>query len=371
VIRRSPTLGIFGRLVAKELLLHAGLTITAGLVLFIAIDTIETGNSLEGRGSVIDLVGLELYNLPLVFQQIAALATMIGATTASAAIARRGESAAIFAAGGPPTALLRPALLVGCVLAGGYASITEWVAPFARAELAATRHRLGLPASGSDSVRRGQSWLKGENRIYRVGALEDQAGLALGQVLMLRIERGRLLDRWDIDRLVYREHAWLAEGCVHRAFGADGSLRTERSSELTLDLAESPDDFVVSVAAPHRLGYRALASTLEAKERLGQPAIEHRVELHRRHAVPLANLLAVVLGVGLALRLGRRPTFAAALGLGAAAGFSGWLLDELGYALAGSGAFPAGIAAHLTLATWTAGACLAWWAAFRLGIRGR
>lgn len=367
--RRAPFLGIFGRLVLKEALVHVGLALLAGLVLFIAIDSVETGNVMEGKGSALDLLLLEVYNAPLVYQQLAVFAALVGSATAVSSLVRRGEVVAIFSAGGPPGAVGRPALLAGLTLGLFYAAVAEWIAPPARAELSATRRRLGLPAAGADAVRRGQSWFRGRDLFYRVGALEDQAGRTLGSVLMLRLVEGRLVDRWDVERLRYDGEGWIAEGYVHRALAAD-DLTTERADERRLTLDELPEDFVVSVAAPHRLPYRALLSTLKTRERLGQPAIEHRVELWRRHTLPLLSILAVLLGAGVGLRLGRKPTFAGALGAGAALGFFVWLLDEVSVALAQGAALSPGIAAHLAVVVL---ACLVtgtWWVAARRGIRG-
>lgn len=367
--RRAPFLGLFGRLVLRDVVVHVGLALLSGLVLFVAIDTVETGNVMDGRGSAVDLLLLEVYNLPLVYQQLAVFAALVGSATAVGSLVRRGEVLAVFSAGGPPSSVAKPALLAGLIFAAGFAAVAEWITPPARAELAATRRRLGLPAAGADAVRRGQSWFRGRDLFYRIGSLEDQAGWTLGGVLMLRLEGGRLLDRWDVERLRWDGAGWIAEGCVHRALGAD-TIHTERHEERPLSLSELPEDFVVSVAAPHRLPYRALLETLRVRERLGQPSIEHRVELWRRHTLPLLNVLAVLLGAGVGLRLGKKPTFAAALAAGTGLGFFVWLMEEVNVAMATGAALSPGVATHLAPLILAAMGGLAWWIAGRRGIRG-
>ncbi len=367
IARRAPWLGRFARQLCLDVLLHVGIALLAGLSLFIAVDVVESGNLASATASAQDLLLLELHAAPRIVLELAGMAGLIGTLTALSALARRGELVAFFAAGAPPGALLRPALLVGLMVALASAALTEWVAPSAAAQVSALRRRIGLP-SGREALHRGQRWFRGSDRIFRVDDLEDREGRVLAKVLILRLADGRLLERWDAARLVFDGQAWVAEDVVHRRFEAADGLTTERAARLPLELAERPADFVRSVAPPDRLPLAALLDTLRARERLGQPALEHRLELARRLARPLALLLAIPLGVALALRLGRRPTFAGALAAGGGAGFALWMTDEVGMALAGTGALSPGPAAHLGLVAIAGTLALAWRSAERRGL---
>ena len=366
---RVPVLGRFSRLVARELLLHITVACLAGLSLFVAVELVESGNLADARARALDLALLQVVGLPLILQQILGMCVLVGSLTATAALLRRQEVLAMFAAGGSPGVLLAPALLVGGLVAGLSASLTEWVAPPAHAEVATLRRRVGLPTSGQDSQVRSRAWFKGEDVIFRVEDLEDAQGRVLAGVMLLRLGDGQLRERWDIAQLTWTEGRWHARGVVRRVFDPGGALTTERLEDLTLDLAESPEDFVRSVGAPHRLRFTALRATAAARARLGQPAAEHHLELFRRFARPCALLLAVTLGAALALRLGRRPTLAAALGIGGVVGFSLWLVDELAVALAIATALPPPVAALLGPAALAGGSLLAWLAAHRHGLR--
>ncbi|MCK6550909.1 LptF/LptG family permease, partial [Myxococcota bacterium] len=313
VLRRSPWLGLFGRQLARDVGLHVAIAFGAAITLFVAIDSVEVVNRALSRATLLDLLRLQLYGIPAVVQQFASFCVLIGTMTALASLVRRGEIVAFFAAGASPFAILRPIVCAGLVIAAAEAGLTEWIAPRARAEVSAARHRLGLPSLAGDKVGSvSQTWFRGEDLVYRVEALEDPRGRVLGHVLVLRIVEGHLVERWDVDRLVYEDGRWIGEGVVHRQFGADAELATERLERALLSLVEDPEDFVRSIGAPERLSYAALAETTRARERLGQPALAHRLELYRRHTYPLLLVVAVVLGAAVALRLGRRPTVAGA-----------------------------------------------------------
>lgn len=342
----APWFGRFARQVVRDILLHVTIATLAGLSLFIAVDFVETGNVTAGRGSAWDVTLLELAGLPVVYQQIAAFCALIGTLTALSALARRQEIVAMLAAGASPIAFLKPALVAGLVLATVYAMATEWIVPPARAQTSVLRRRLGLPTRHTDVLRKGRMWFKGRDRIYRVEDLEDEAGRQLGGVLMLKITDGRLEQRHDVERLRHTERGWIGERVLVRSFGENGIV-TSSHAETKLDLVERPDDFVRSVGAPNRLPLARLYDSTVARERLGQPAVQHRLELYRRIGLPITIALAVALGAGLALLIGRRPSLALALGTGAGLGFLLWLVDEISLALAAAAALSPVSAAQL------------------------
>lgn len=335
--RTAPWLGRIGRLVVRELAASVAIALGAAITLFIAIDSVEAVNRALSRATVIDLLLLELCSIPGVLQQFGAFAAVLGGTAAVAALVRRGEGVAILAAGGSTAVILKPALLAGLALAAAESAMTEWIVPPARAELGAARRRLGLAGAGSEAASAGRSWFRGSDLVYRVDALEDTSGRTLAGVLILRIERGRLVERWDVERLRFAGGAWTGAGIVHRRFGEE-SLVTERIGEAPITLHEAPEDFVRSIGAPDRLSYAALVETTEARERLGQPAIAHRLELFRRRSRPVTLVFSLVLAAALGLRLGRRPPLATALAAAAPFGFLLWVFDEVGVALGSTGA---------------------------------
>lgn len=363
---RSPWLGRFGRQVARDVTLHVTLTVLGALLLFMAVDTVETGNMAKNAEDTWRVLELELTSLPLVFQQVAGLCVLVGTCTALGGLVRRGEVVAMLAAGGPPSVVLKPALLCGILWAVALALLTETVVPEAHARVTQLRRQLGLPTRTETYGQ--QAWFRGRDRIFRVRALEDTEGRALADVLMLRIVDGRLEERWDVRQLAFADGVWTARDALHRRFEGEDGLRTARHASLELALAERPEDFVQSVGAPPRLRFAALSRAIAARDRLGQPATAHTLELYRRILQPWVLLAGLAGAAGLMLRIGRRPTVAKALGTGVGLGFSLWVFDEVSVALAGTRTLPPSLGAALPALLATVFAGLAWLAAYRRGI---
>ena len=114
--------------------------------------------------------------------------------------------------------------------------------------------------------------------------------------------------------------------------------------------------------------YRPLAESTETRQRLGRPAIGHRLELYGRHAMPLVILVAMILATAVALRLGRRQSLATALAAGTLVGFSIWLVSEIAKMTGSAGAVPAWLSSHITLLLLVFSLCLAWTMGARRGI---
>lgn len=358
---RTPWLGGFARHLARTVLAHCALACGAGLVLFSLIDAVELGNRLAPRAAWADLVALELWGLPRVLRQILGFGTLLGVLTATGHLVRRGEIFAVLAAGGSPATVLRPVLLVGAVLGTGHAGLTEWVVPRAQARVSELRARLGLPVRRSELLARPSVWFRGADRFFRVDDLGAEDGRTLVRVLMLRTDGGRLVERWDADRLDWDGASWTATGLVHRRLDPDHAFMATRSATAALSLRERPEDFVRRVGLASRLPLGALLETVRARRRLGRNTAGHRLEVGRRLAGPLSLLLGAVLSAGIAMRLGRRPSLASALGAGAAVGLAFWLAEELANGLATVGMLAPEVCALGVPLLAGAGAAAVWW----------
>lgn len=365
---RGPWLGLFARQLIKTVCTHVGLSVLASLLLYVAIDTVETGNMAKNTDDAWQVLKLELVTLPVVFQQFAGMAILIGTATTLASLIRRGEVVAMFAAGGPPSLLLKPVFLAGLFWALGYGAITEWVAPGAHAEIASLRRALGMGRKHSAGLRGSRNWFTGQHRIFRVGDLMDTEGRALAEVLILKVRDGRLVQRWDVQRLTWDAGTWTAHDVVQRTWATTDTQETEHLKQMQLDLPETPEDFVRSVGAPERLSFGALSQAVAARRRLGQPVQLHEVELFRRIARPFTLLFAMLAAAALILRIGRHPTVAAGLGAGTVAGFSLWLVEELALALAATSALSAGVAVAVPAVGAALAAIALWGLAYRRGI---
>lgn len=365
---RAPWFGRFARQVTADVLVHVLIATLAGVVLFSVVDFVEVGNRARAAATSADFGALALYSVPRVLQLLLPVAATIGTLTAVSALSRRREIVAWFAAGASSWAMAKPLIVAGLVVGVGYGAIIEWLVPPAASHESAVRARMGLPRSDAQLGRHG--WYKGKQWLYRVRTLATPDGTQLDDVLMLHVAQGRLHHRRDLGVLKHDGEGWLGQRIVDRNL-ADDSMTTATVAAERLSLVERPKDFVGALGAPSRLAYADLRASTETRERLGRPALAHRIELYRRHTGPIIMLLVMVVAGALGVRLGRRQTMASALGAGAALGFSVWLLREMAKLMGTAGALPPAIAGHLVAVVLLVLVALAWGAVARHGVAER
>lgn len=355
--RRVPWAGRFARTLALTVATHVALSTLAGVCLYLVIDFVEVGNFISDKSDGALLARLTLLNLPRVLRMMVPVAAPIGVLTAVGALVRRREVEAMLAAGASPLVVATPVLCCGLVLGALHAANVELGVPPSAIEVGALRKKLGLGSGPLEAYQKRQAWFRGRDLVYRVGRLADRAGTRAEDVLVLRLGDGRLLERWDLGALVRQGDQWIGEDVVFRRFDEGATLSSTRAARIVVPVRETPQDFVLSVAPPERMPLLELWATAEARERLGRDSPAHWTELGRRFVTPLGIVLSMLLASAIALRIGRRPTLARALGLGAGLGAGVWLVSDLAALLGGSGAlgaWPAALVLPVVLLSATA-----------------
>lgn len=372
--RRSPWLGRFARRLIIDVLSHISVACCAGTVLFLVVDFVEVGNRAKASATAADFGLLSLLSIPMIFKLIAPVGAAIGTFTAIGAQMRRLEIAAFFASGASPLALFKPLVLAGLVFAGLYAGLVETLIPPAAAKTNIVRRRMGLPYAHSYWGRNG--WYKGKDQLYRVRTLARSDASQLKDVLMLKIKNGKIVERTDVGVLTFKDQEWVGQQVVRRilkpanknAVSPQASMHTVRLPRQVFKIAERPKDFNTGLAIPKQLAYAPLYESAQIREKLGRPALAHRLELHHRHTGPLSILLVILIAGALCLRNGLKQSLASAMGAGAALGFSLWLVHELATLIGSTSALPTWGAAHILPFCLGIGGLVSWFLVERRGI---
>lgn len=364
-------LGRFLRHAALLIAVHVGIAMLAGICLYLVVDFVEVGNLAVERGED-DLLRLSVLNLPRVARLMLPVAAPIGTLSALSGLIRRRELVAWFGAGASPATLLRPVAAVSLLAGLIFALNSELLIPPSAAAVGVLRQKIGLGQSPLEGLGRRQSWFRGTDFVYHVSSLPDPSGQRASGVMMLRLDSGRVAERWDLAELVKTTgSSWIGKDSVRRSFSGDEGLETSRDAERPVPVREAPRDFVMSVVAPERLPLLELVRTASARDRLGRPTRAHWMEAHRRLSQPLSLALVMFAAAGVAIRLGRRQTLARALGIGAILGSAMWLAGDFTTLFGLSGTLAPWVAAWVLPLSVAGGAALAWRRALAFGVAER
>jgi lipopolysaccharide export system permease protein len=127
----------------------------------------------------------------------------------------------------------------------------------------------------------------------------------------------RLVKRIDARKGTWTGHNWkIQEGIVQEAKD-EGGYSLIKFDEIQIELPEGPEVFVRPVRKPEEMSYWQLKRYAERVRLEGYDDTEYLVDMNIKLALPLVNLLMVLIGIPVALGIKRGGTpLAVSLGVG-------------------------------------------------------
>jgi len=165
--------------------------------------------------------------------------------------------------------------------------------------------------------------------------------------------------QFDLRRIVevpaasWENGAWRIPAGSVKHVDSRGRIEQRPLAPGDLVLTDSPSDFAKKRPQVEEYTYAALADRIETLEAKGVDAVELRVDLHAKLAIPFAGIVTVLVGFPLAVRGGRRFGLAYNVGVGLAMGFAFWATMAVALSAGRTGSLPPVVAA------WTANAVFA------------
>lgn len=330
----------FARYLSRLFLLRLAATALALAGLLQLVELMDKADEILDRGlGAAGLARFAFYRLPLLLGPVQPIAVLIAALLTWGALARRGEIAALRAAG---VSLLR---LVGWLMPAGLAAaalafvLADRVAPVADAAFA--RWWASTAPARTDAGDR--LWFRDGMDVVGVDRVEADGALLLGVELIRRQADGTLAQWILSDRAEWRDGGWvLLAGTDRSSAGEQRPFeRTEwRTRLVPANLVELARPMPVLSSGRIVAALRGSWTSREAPRTL-------ETRLMRALAAPLAPLLMIVLATPVAGGTPRSGGIPGGMALGLAAGLSYLLLDGILGVLGESGTLPPLLAAWL------------------------
>jgi LPS export ABC transporter permease LptG len=290
-----------------------------------------------------------LFLMPFVLVQVLPLATLVSSLTVYALLAKRSEAVAWLVGGQSLYRLILPGILVALAIGYGLWRIQEDLMPAAnlrqdtlRAQLRGKIIQTPLPfgarwASSADS----NTLFSFENTSTE-GSLRgltvyefDQEGIHLSRIVMA--SGGTSVN------------TELRLNDVKSATFANSQVKVQHSDRLIIHEANAPQLFKQSLQRASYVNASALSSYIRQADARGEQVRDLQLELYRKYSAPAAPIVMALLGMPLALLVGRKSVMTAA-SLSIAIGLSFWGLLGLSKQLSTYGFLSPKVAAWAPLA---------------------
>jgi LPS export ABC transporter permease LptF/LPS export ABC transporter permease LptG len=310
-VNRFPTL------LDWSILRTIGLSFLLGFVALVLIfnvfTTFELWRFIAANRASAELVARYLfYLLPLVSVELFPGSVLVAALMTYALIARRREAVAWWASGQSVYRLMLPGLSFAILISAGSWLVQERVMPEANIRQDSLRARIrgsiAQVANGSE-----QRWLVSADgaRIY---AYEfDERRQVLLKPTIYEFDKEQI----ELKRVTSGEEGkWLAGGEfeITRAhwFNLDEALVTQQSAaQLKISGVDPPSVFKPTVDRPSQLSADRLRTYIKTLKGRGADTAVLAVALQRKYAAPFSVIVMALIGMPLAISLGRKSTVVA------------------------------------------------------------
>lgn len=312
--------------------LAAAMLALAGLLQL--VELMDKADEILARGlGVAGMVRFALYHLPLVLGAALPIAVLLAATLTLAALARRGEIAAMRAAG------LSVARLVGWLIP---AAVAVAALGFVLADRVVPAADAAFARWWGDSAQE-RLWFRDGMTVVGVDRVEAQGHRLMGVEVVQRQSDGRLAQWVTADRAEWADGRWALVAGSQRAL--EGSIQAFDYLPWATGLAPAN---LMELARPRPvLSSGRLMAALHGRWATREPPKTLETRLLRSFSAPLAPLLLIVLATPVAGGTPRGGGASAGMAVGVAAGLSYLLLDGIFGVLGEAGSLPPLMAATL------------------------
>jgi LPS export ABC transporter permease LptF/LPS export ABC transporter permease LptG len=327
------------------------------VILFDVFTSFELWRFVTTRGGGVRLLAQYLfYLMPLISVELFPSSVLVASLLTYALIARRREAVAWWASGQSVYRLMLPGLVFACAIAGGLWLIEERVMPAANVRQDDLRARIRGNITQSTAGER--RWLVSTDamRIYSYDFDDQKQALIKPTVFEFDPARRTELSRviggevgsWvQPNRLEIKDARWLDL--------SQAQVGKQQAQTLTIDGVESARTFRPTVDRPSQLNTTRLREYIHALKARGADTAVLAVGLQRKYAAPFVVIIMALIGMPLAVSLGRKSTVAA-LSSAVVVSLFFWLLSSGFQQLGEHALLPAEVAVWAPIAIFAGGA---------------
>jgi len=281
---------------------------------------------------------------PQTIVQILPIAMLLATFLALGQLNKFGELAAMRAAGLSLLRILRPIFMLAVLVTVGAFLLNELVVPGAnRLRDQVLHEQIERVKTEQPTERSDVTYLGEGGRIYimRLYLIRERR---MHEVSMQEFRNGQLWRRIDADEGSWNGNGWIFSSGVVRTFEG-GQEQAKPFDRMTLTgIEERPEDFARESRNPDEMNYAELRRYVERLRASGARVAGHLVDLHLKLALPLVNLIVIMIGASVATRL-RSQSTALGFGLSIAIAIAYYAFVRMGQAFGHNGAFPPYLAA--------------------------
>jgi lipopolysaccharide export system permease protein len=338
---------LLDRYVVREQLV----SLAAGLLfftsVFIVVDVFEKIDTyLDNKVPLLTVMTYYAVSIPGIVLQVLPMAMLLSCMLALGQIGRHNELTAMQAAGIGIGRIAAPLYAVALAVSMLVFVVNEVALPGLNAKkIHLYRVEIKKQSLEGAGVRTNLAYLGRDGRTFLIKSYSI-ADREMREVVIQEISQHTLTGRIDAEWARWERGRWVFHQGFVRRFDREGEHAAQFQELVIPGLQEEPEDFAKAEEDPMALSYWELEKYIAKLHQSGSRVQKYLVELYLKVAFPLTNLIVVLIGTALALRV-RRGGLAISFGLSIFISFVYYAFIRTAQALGHSGAIPPLLAAWM------------------------
>lgn len=309
------------------------------LVIFIIVDIFEhIAGFIDNGAKFFSIVKYYFYQIPwIIGYTISPIACILACFLSVGNLSRHLEIAVLRFSGLSVYRLILPFVIFGILLSIVILLMNEFLLPIAN-EKKEYIEKYEIKKIGKvDRLSASNVYYSGEdNKFYHINFIDGTKNTAYKIIIYEFDKNNELKKRIDAQKAIYISEEWhLFDGSI-RYFGED-FLKTIYFDTLAIKLKESIYEFTEEEKTPLSMNLFEFKKYVEKLRRCGKDTIKELVDLYLRISFPFMNLVIIILGLPLAIKV-RNIGFIIGFGISLFVSFLYWGMSQLFKALGQIGA---------------------------------
>jgi len=297
------------------------------LVLFVFIDYLSRMERfLNSDISMLGALGYVLLKVPFMFVQLTPASILLAAIMVFGLMNRSNELLAIRSSGISIYFLIKPAILVGAILAILMFFLGETIIPITMAKSNFIKYNVIKKTHNIYSVRK-DIWIKSENRLVHINFFDPAKQSVAGVTVTSLGKKFSLESRIDAQKGYYKQGRWVFENIIEQVHAGnsmdyDVKLYDKKSIPLTF----KPKDLEEVSKKSEEMSFFELKKYVSKVEDEGYDATTYKVDLNAKIAFPFICIIMVLTGAATGMRSFVKENIPAAIALGVVIAFMYWIM---------------------------------------------
>ncbi|MCX7983058.1 MAG: LPS export ABC transporter permease LptG [Syntrophales bacterium] len=340
---------IIDRYILKQFLVSFAFLLVALTVCFLIVDFFSKIRMfLSNRASVSHILRYFYYLLPSIISHMIPASLLLSALVTFGNFSRFNEIVALKASGTSVYRLSLPILIFVLLATPFFFLFSEYIAPPAKDKadrlLSVEIKKQKMPGS----FKQNQIWYRGNEGIYVFRLIDPKTLTLYGVTLHILDHQFHLKSIINAERAQWRANRWELDRVQIVSFSEENRILISIAPTIAAPISETPDELLMARKSPDRMGFRDLYRYVAKLKDDGYDTTPYRADLHGKIAFSFAGILLIPIGIIFGIRAERSGGLAQGMTLGAAIGFSYWLLFALFLSLGRAGTLPPWLAPWLS-----------------------